>query len=134
MADLEVIRIPEDPDIPKGIANKVFRAKEGSAFVVAWSPYRWQDAAKKWAQRTGRPAPRIWFTETDKARWDPEDRHAFPEWLQAHLASHPSIKLLVVSDDHVILPPGMPGGHVYTGHTGYCPICKLLVCDGEVGC
>jgi len=126
MADLEVIRILEDPAVPKSVANRVFRAP-GSVLVVAWSPYRWRDAAKEWEARTGKRAPRrIPIKETEEARWRTAERHAFPGNLTAYLSAHPAITLLVVADDFVRLPAGMPGGHIFQGEpAGYCSVCKL---------
>lgn len=129
MADLEVIRIPEDPDVPKTVARKVFRAEPGKALVIAWSPSRWKAAY----EATGRKGTKPRVLETDHARWDPPERYAFADRLTAWLSRHPEVELLVVSDDFVILPAGMPGGHLFRG-PGYCPICKIWHNEESKGC
>lgn len=129
MSNLEVIRIPEDPPVPKGVAKKVFRqaARDPqSVLVVAWSPYRWKTARDLHA-----PGQRIRVLETDRARWSIPERYEFAGELATYL---PGVSLLVVADDFVILPPGMPGGHSFGPTAAYCPICKLWR-DGEgAGC
>lgn len=134
---MDVIRILEDPAIPWSVANRVFRLASkdpASVLIVAWSPYRWKNAATEWESRTGKPRPgRLQIKETDRERWNTGDREAFPCTLGAWLDRHP-VELLVVADDFVILPSGMPGGHIFAGHSGYCPICKLWLNDTSKGC
>lgn len=136
MTELEVIRVREDPDIPKGLADKAFRqaAKDSrSVLVIAWSSNRWSRAGAEWEKRTGKKRPAMRFYETDHERWDFPARTDFPGALTAQLSGHP-VKLLVVTDDFVILPPGMPGGHLFSGAVGYCPICDIWHDGKGAGC